>query len=255
MEKREAHSEDLTYIVGATLEQDKVLNLVEQLSLCNCKPILYQASLVSAQSLLLLYNSGDKEQLAKCQQKILMYTTILLWNIRLLLNSTSVKQQKLSASVAALAATGNPECCSLIARLFPRSLLKKVDASKALVEWKPENWKELFVLLQSNYHTATDQWNDECRQELDLKLKQTALDYLSVKYAKKPAEKGEEKIRWNHEEYEVRYSCLEQRCKVGKYYLKDLLGRKDSSVPYLTEAVAKPVPFWTVWMCIYDQRE
>ena len=242
MEKREAHLEDLGYIVASILDEDKVLNIIEQLSMCNAKPIIYQASLVAAQSLLLLYNNNEKEQLIIRQHKILIFETILLWNIRLLLSFSSVRQQRLSASVAALVVTGNLECCSLITRMFPKALLKKVDASKKYTEWKPESWKELFVLAQNNYRTATEQWNEDCRQELNVKLKQTALEYFKVKHA----QKGEERIRWNHEEYEVQYACLEHKCKVGKYYLKDLLVRNDGLFPYLSETVMKPVPFWNV---------
>ena len=249
MEKREAHSDDLSYIVSSILDQDLVLNLIEQLSMYNSKPIAYQASLVLAQSLLLLYNSNDKDQLTKRQHKILMYTTILLWNLRLLLSYSSVRQQRLSASVAALVVTGNQECSALISRIFPKSLLKKVDAGKMFSEWKPESWKELFVLLQNNYRTAVEQWNDECRTELKEKLKETALDYFSIKHSagsSNPIASAKDRVRWNYEEYEVCYKCLEDKCKVGKYYLKDLLKRNEGLFLYFTETVMKPVQFWNV---------
>ena len=245
MERREAHPEDTVYIISTILDQDKVLDIIEQLSLYNAKPIIYQVSLIPAQSLLLLYNnSNEKDQFITRQNKILMYTTIFLWNIRLLLSSSSGRQQKLSASVAALMVSGDNECCSLIARMFPDSLLKKISSKKPYPEWRPENWKELFGFTQNNYCTATDQWNNECRIELNEKLKKTVLDYLAIKYSKR--DNKEEKIRWNHEEYEVQYSCLEQKCKVGKYYLKDLLNQTQGVTPYLTETVMNPVKFWIV---------
>lgn len=246
MEKREiTPSEDLQYIVGSLLEQDKVLNIIEQLSMYNSKPILYQTSLVLAQTFLLLYNGTDKAQLAAKQHKVLMFTTILLWNIRLLIAASSVRQQRLSGSVAALIIHSNTECCSLMSRMFPKALLKKVDSEKGYTEWKPENWKEFFLLVQSDYGSATEQWNDECRKELNDKLKRTALDYYAMKTQKKGDSK-EEKVRWNHEEYSIQYSTLEEKCKVGKYYLKNLLSKGEGLFPYLTEVVMNPTAFWNV---------
>jgi len=242
-DKREVHSEDLSYIVSSILDQDNVLNIIEQLTMCNNKPIVYQTTLISAQSLLMLYNTNDKEQLVKRQNKILMFSTILLWNIRLLLCYNSMRQQRLSASVAALVVVGNNECCSLISRLFPKALIKKIDAGKTYTEWKPENWKDLFVLLQNNYKTAVEQWNEECRAELKEKLREIALDYYKMKAAK-PG------IRWNYEEFEVKYKCLEEKCKVGKYYLKDLLKRNEGLFLYFTEVIMKPIQFWNVFLNI-----
>lgn len=254
MEKREVtHNEDLTYIVEQLIDQEKCLCMIEQLSMYNSKPIVYQASLVSAQALLLLYNSNDKEVFAKRQLKIMMTTSILLWNIRLIMSSASVRQQRLSSSVAALVIVGNLDCCSLISRIFPKSLLKKAVENIQYIEWKPENWKDFFVLIQNNYNTATEQWCEESRMELTTKLKSAAIDYLAVKYSRRVDSK-EEMARWNHEEFQVQYTCLEQKCKVGKYYLKDLLNTKEGLVPFLNEQVMQPVSFWNVNTYFYFGR-
>ena len=243
------NNEDLFYIVAEIIDKDSSLNILEQLAMYNSKPIMYQASLVIAQTLFLLYNSTEKAEFTQRQNKIMMYTTILIWNIRLMFGTGSTRQQRLSSSVAALVVVRNYEGCSLMSRIFPKSLLKKVEEEKNYVEWKPEDWREFFVLTQNNYQTATEQWYGECRQELKEKLKNTAIEYLTVKYAKG----NEEQIQWNYKEYFIEYDCLEEKCKVGKYYLKDLLNTKEGYLPFLTERIMRPIPFWNVYFtCKYN---
>ena len=52
-------------------------------------------------------------------------------------------------------------------------------------------------------------------------------------------------LKWNHEEFQVDYSCLRKKYRVWKYFLTKLL--KENAVnPFLTEVITKPVPFWNV---------
>lgn len=242
--KAVSNNEDLFYIVSAIIDKDSSMNILEQLTMYNSKPIMYQASLVIAQTLFLLYNSTEKAEFTQKQNKIMMSSTILLWNIRLMLGTGSTRQQRISSRVAVLVVVRNNEGCSLMSRIFPKSLLKKVEEEKNYVEWRPEDWREFFILMQNNYQTATEQWYEECRQELKEKLKNTAIEYLSVKYAKG----NEEPIQWNYKEYYIQYDCLEEKCKVGKYYLKDLLNTKEGYLPFLTERIMRPIPFWNVYI-------
>ena len=176
------------------------------------------------------------------QKKILNSTMLLLWNIQLLLSSASVRQQRLSASVASLIVVGNPACCELMARIFPKSLLKKVDSEKKYIEWIPDHWKEFFVLVQNNYNTPTEQWGEDTRKELITQLKSSAIEFMKAKYDVK--KEGERPV-WNHEEFEVSYQTLEHKCQVGKYYLVNLYNKGEKNTyPYLNENVTKPLSFW-----------
>jgi hypothetical protein len=120
-----------------------------------------------------LYNNSDKSEYQSWQNYILTYTSILNWHLYLLVSSASTRQQRLSASVVSLILSNNEDCCSFISRIFPMSLFKKVDSDCQSLEWKPENWKEFFILIRNNYNSATEQWNDECRAELIQNLKFT----------------------------------------------------------------------------------
>eukprot|EP00826_Nyctotherus_ovalis_P013426 TRINITY_DN13628_c0_g1_i1.p1 TRINITY_DN13628_c0_g1~~TRINITY_DN13628_c0_g1_i1.p1 ORF type:complete len:147 (-),score=42.58 TRINITY_DN13628_c0_g1_i1:258-698(-) len=126
----------------------------------------------------------------------------------------------------------------LVARIVPKAIVKKIQPDKNLYEWKADDWKEFFRVLQNDYMTATEQWNEECRTELKTILKQTALDYFAIKY--RP---DGHKIEWNFKEFHVEYKFLNARCKVGKYYLRDLLKKSIIQGYYFNENVMKPVRF------------
>ena len=242
MERREggSHPEDVQYILDSIINSDKMLDIVEQCTTYNSKPIIYQASLVLAQSLLLIFNSCEKSVYASTQPKILTHSILLLWHIQLLLSSSSVRQKKVSAGVASLIIFGNLDCCALLARIFPRAMLRKVDADKRYTEWEPGHWKEFFALVQNNYNTTTEQWNEECREELIAKLRATSIGYLRAKYEVTAGAK------WNYEEFDVTYACLESKCLAGRYYLSELVMYEESAIPYLKEQVVEPFVFWGV---------
>lgn len=239
MEKREGTpSEDVAYVYNSIADDDKAVDALEQLTMYNSNAITYQASLIMAQTLLLIFNDNDRSRFALVQSKLTETTMLPLWHIQLLFASSSNRQKNLSASIAALLSFRNIENCSLIARMFPRSILRKVDAEKSYTDWEPAHWKEFFALLQNNYNTTTEQWNEECRKELIIKIRATVLSYLQEKYNNGP-------VKWNREEFQVSYTCLEHKCLVDNYYLTELVLSDESQNPYLKEPVANPQRFWS----------
>lgn len=42
---------------------------------------------------------------------------------------------------------------------------------------------------------------------------------------------GSTLIAWNHQEFEVQYQCLQDEVRIGDYYLRLLLERKDEDSP------------------------
>ncbi len=247
MERREGtHPEDVQYIMDSIINNEKMLDIVEKFTTYNSKPIIYQASLVLAQALLLLFNSCERSVYATTQPKILNYSILLLWHIQLLLSSSSVRQKKVSVGVASLVIFGNLDCCALLARIFPRPMLRKVDADKRYTEWEPAHWKEFFALVQNNYNTNTEQWNEECREELIAKLRAASIGYLRAKY-NGTGRSAQGKAKWNYEEFEVIYSCLENKYLAGRYYLSELVMYDEFGVPYLKEPVTEPFVFWNVF--------
>ena len=243
-EKREPHPEDISYLGKFIFDRDDVLNMIEQLIAYNNPAIIYQAAYNLAQLFLVVYNN-EKDKLVVCQNKIFKYTTILLWTIQLIIDYLNTKQNKTYTGITALITFGSTECNALLNRIFPKPLIKKIDMGKNSNEWKPETWKEFFHLLRQEYNTVTEQWNNECRRELKESLRKAAIDYLKVKY-----EANGEKIMWNYEEFKVEYKYLENKCKVGKYYVKDLIKKNDGEIVYFAENVTKPCQFCSVNICV-----
>jgi len=208
----------------------------------NSKPIVYQASLITAQTLLLVFNCPEKAKFSYIQPKILETTMLLLLHIQLLFAASTARQKNLSSSVTSLTLFGNIENCALIARIFPGAMLKKVDADKRYTEWEPTNWKEFFALLQNNYNTVTEQWNEVCREELISNIQQTVKEFLKFKYdSKRPPSRA----KWNYEEFEMIYQSLEPKCLVGKYYISELILYNESHIPYLKENISDALQIWS----------
>ena len=233
-------SEDLNYILGAILDNDENLEKLHQLTLSNSAPIVYQASRLLSQALMYLYNSGEKKALLRVQEKFIQNTSLFLWNLKIMLSPSSSRELEISSHIIEFLLCGNPECCSIISRIFPKSLVQNLQNGKECVEWKPEEWGEFFKTLHTDFNLVTLQWSKECRLEISEKIKKTAINYLTVKYTQLQAKR---EIRWNFEEFSHQYQWLEKKCKVGKYYLKELLANKEVK---LSEKIGEPVDFWNV---------
>jgi hypothetical protein len=234
-ERRELHIEDINYLVSELLDSKVILDMLEMLNMYNSKAIIYQVTLALSQTLHLLLN--NKEMLVSRQERLVRETNMLLWSLYLVVG----KGMKELASVIGLVVYGNVEFSKLMTRIIPKSIIKNFEAEKSLSEWRIEEWKDFFKLLQSDYKTATEQWNEECREELGATLKKTALELFEIKYNPE-----EENIKWNYKEFHVKYRFLEERCKVSKYYLKDLLYKNEADQYLFNEKIEKPNKFCTV---------
>lgn len=187
---------------------------------------------------------GTREHVAEYQRLILNHSTLVLRNIELLLLPVSKRQKQISVVFLYNCLNNEPSAASLMTRIIPKSLFRKVDStSNDISKWTLIQWEELFSQINSNFSTAIEQWNDECRSELIQKLRQAQNDYeehwqvldanrfntLLEAVAKSRDGQLENsksnsllQLRWNFEEYEVKYSVLEKQLPVWKYYLEQL---------------------------------
>jgi len=234
-EKKEIYIEDTNYLVSEMLDCDNTLNMFEMLNMYNSKPIIYQTTLALSQTLHLL--SNYKEQLASRKEKIMRKTNIFLWNMYLIVGN---RMQEL-AGIIGVIVFGNVEFGKLVNRIIPKAIVNCFEDQKNLPEWKVEEWKNFFKLLQSDHKTATEQWNEQCREELRAALKKTALEFFDIK-----CNHEEQNINWNYEEFHIKYKFLEERCKVGNYYLKDLLYKNEADQYSFSKKIEGPDEFCTV---------
>lgn len=221
-----------------TLNLETVLFMLERLLMQELKPLVFQASLALLDLLCLSFTKPD--QFLSKQEFILHSTILLLRLIQLFLYSESEKQQQISRSCLEYQIVGNNAACSMMKRIFPKSLRRKISfAEKGCIEWKIENWKEFFNLVKENFDTATEQWNEDCREELYAKLSTVIDNFLKSKISL-----GENKVIFNAEEFRVKYSTLESKCKVGRYYLSNLISFTELGLPKLVDSLTDPNSFW-----------
>jgi hypothetical protein len=45
-------------------------------------------------------------------------------------------------------------------------------------EWKYESWNDFFGIIMNEFNTATEHWNKNCRNELNVKLSNEVLALL-----------------------------------------------------------------------------
>ena len=109
-EKDEGQKKDVTHFINAILEKSSILNIIEQLEMYNSSAVVYQATHIGTQLLKILYEVADKDYMNKYQMKIVMKTTILLWNLYLIISCGTFEQQKVSANMIALIIANNSDC-------------------------------------------------------------------------------------------------------------------------------------------------
>ena len=207
---------------------------------------------------------GSRQTVESYQRLILNHSTLLLRNVELLLMPVSKRQKQISVVLLYNCLNSNPAASALMTRIIPKSLFRKVDStSNDISKWTLIQWEELFDRINTNYSTAVEQWDDDCRLELlhRLRLSQNEFeDHWSVlepfKFrdmveATQKSRDGQldsgrsnilTQLRWNYEEYEVKYTVLELKLPVWKYYLEQLY--VESEEPGLLVQINNPKKFW-----------
>jgi hypothetical protein len=207
---------------------------------------------------------GSRENVAEYQRLILNHSTLVLRNIELLLMPVSKRQKQISVVFLYNCLNNEPSAASLMTRMIPKSLFRKVDStSNDISKWTLIQWEELFGQINSNFSTAIEQWNDECRTELQMKLRQAQNDYddhwqvldqtrfiLMLEAIAKSRDGQLEstksnsllQLRWNFEEYEVKYGVLEKQLPVWKYYIEQLY--EETAKPTLNIVINNAKKLW-----------
>jgi len=201
-------------------------------------------------------NCTSRELYKSLQTRFLNNSSLTLLHIVLVLSSLSVLQRKISVILLSHLFYDNANACGLVCRLFPKNLFRKVDfMSNDISQWTLQQWEQFFSLVVKDFNTTTEIWTEECREELLSKLKQMD-DDINSRFNFCPSNRLQElfadnseegefllNIRWNYEEYEIRYDFLQNKIPVGKYYLTTLL--QDSDQPKLAAKVANPAKLWS----------
>lgn len=223
--------------------------------------IVYNASILMTS---VLQSSSNKEKIISYQTSVLNNSTLLLKHMEILMTPFSKKQKQISSVFLYHCLVENLRACSLMRRLMPKSLFKHVDStSNDISKWTLIQWEQLFDILNEEFNTPSEQWNEECRQELLRRIIQ-AQETLDSKWkildkrlllaivenvraspeGKIPDDLSKKLVqtRWNHEEYEVYYRSLQKKMPVWKYYLVELFDEKEA--PSLKARVVNPRHLW-----------
>ena len=201
-------------------------------------------------------NCTTRELYKSYQDRFINNSTLILLHIRLALSSLSVFQKKISVVLLSHLFLENSNGCGLICRILPKNLFRKVDfMSNDLSKWNLPQWEQFFSLAKKDSNTPTEQWTEECREELITKLSKIDQDInskfnycppnrLHELFEKEFNHEGEFliNIRWNHEEFEMNYEVLKNKVLVWKYYLTNLL--EDSPQPKLSVPINNPAKLW-----------
>lgn len=191
---------------------------------------------VSATKLLIVVLQGsNSEDVCRIQNECRDDTT-LLWHLLMCLDGHT-DQRAASMSVVELFFHENAACMSLLNRMLPATIplgLKEkwVEASSAVLRHKAQrsaaadnslsrevtlNWAKFFEYLNGDYHQPDLIWNVTTRGELVAALKRQLEIFAHAEVS------GNRQITWNYSEFEVSYSSLADKIRVGRFYIELLL--------------------------------
>lgn len=255
-DRRESVTSEDLYIIMVFLTMPYYFAMFNFLSRYRSFSCSFKASLILNA---IIQNVDTKEKYKKMQDYILNHSSLILYHTNIALYSHSALQKQLSVILLSHIFRDSANACALIVRIFPKPLFRKVEATTTdISKWTLSQWEEFFEIVRKNYNTATEQWGDECRIELMSKLERADKDVVSKhRYLKseeipqlfEPAgsllcDKLLE-IRWNHEEFEMKYDILRDKILVWKYYLTHLI--KEGEHPHLTVNIhqTQHAKFWT----------
>jgi hypothetical protein len=176
----------------------------------------------------------------------------------------SRRQKQISVVLLYSILNGNVSSCALMTRLIPKSLFRRVDStSNDISKWTLIQWEDLFNKIGSNFCTATEQWDQGCREEMMSQINRaqddfqenwqvlSEVEFLSALEAINKSRDGTFdpkfsgsvlQIRWNYEEYEIKYKGLERKLPIWKYYLEELYEEEES--PKLKVPINNVRKFW-----------
>ena len=197
-------------------------------------PVL-MTSISATRLLIVVLQGSNTEDIMRIQNECRDDTT-LLWHLLLCINGHP-DQRVASMSVVELFVHENASCMSLLNRILPATIpmgLKEkwVEASSAVLRHKAQrsaaadnalsrevtlNWPKFFEYLNGDYLRPDLIWNATTRGELVAALKSQLEIFAQAEVA------GNRQITWNFSEFEVKYSSLADKIRVGRFYIELLL--------------------------------
>lgn len=248
--KESTSIEDQT-LIYKVLSSKIILTALSNLCRGESIAILYKISLLLNH----LFQISSKVSYKELQSLFLNSTSLFLLHMFHGLSHLSHSQRKESVIFISNLLTENQLACSLLIRIIPKCLLSRISTTQSdISKWSSTHWEELFNILKENFNTPTEQWNDNCRKELLLKLKKA-----DEEFSKKRRDITEKEIllnngdiniaenkflslKWNHEEFFIDYEALKPKFLIWKYYLSCLI--RDKEEPIITIAISQPLRLW-----------
>jgi len=238
--------DDIKYVIAIMLAQANVMNMVEALISINSRPLKSEASQIQLKPLTLCLNALDIELFHAYQLEMLRLTVLLLIHLESYFASTSGRLRNLSSQCISLAVVENVEGCKLMKRIFPKELF---DKNERIVKWDLDEWKHFLERTKKVFNGPTKQWNTECREELLPKLRSSIDKYLTHKKSLKATNPNTSLI-WNINEFWIIYPTLNTKCRVGDFYLLNIItetvNENGKTVYDITESIPDPLKFWKV---------
>ena len=240
-------------LVFQCLGQPFFFAIFNSLAKCLLVSSLYITTIVMIS---LLQNYENPDHIKIMQKRCLQNSTTIPLHIAQVLSSTSRYQRKASMTLLYCILKENHDAHLLISRIFPSYMFKLVEnVSNDLCQWTFADWSRFFITIKKDVSTPNEQWDQKCREELTEALVKLDQD-ISAMYARCSEEQIEKildlqegdrgefliNIRWNFEDFEMKYSTLEAKTKVDKYYLDGLL--EDRPDPRLLVEITNPQRFW-----------
>jgi len=244
------------------LKSPLYFQILAKISLSKEPELVYRATVIMNVVIVCL---NDKQRVREYQGQILNYSTLLLKHVEFCMSECSGNQKHASILFICNCLFDNISACNLMMRLIPKPLFNLVEENLGdISKWALSQWELLFKNLNNDFNSATQQWNQESRDELRAILKTaTETFYRNYKPISKIQTKAfimdifkapdfviskeqEEKIiqlKWNYEEYEVKHNSLKKKLPVYKYYIEEIIIDKPN--PELTvKEFKRPKKFW-----------
>jgi hypothetical protein len=132
-----------------------------------------------------------------------------------------------SSSADSTASSANPQNAPTLNTAPPSSNISSSTATAGPSK-QPENYRVLFHMITRNHKLPDLIWNDQTRLEL-----RSALETELKSFEREQRLRGNQKLAWNFQQFQIHYDSLREEMQVGPIYVRYFLDAGDSFLKQL----------------------